>query len=38
MGELSVEEDPRYIQGKLFIQERKYEDAINLFSSLLQSW
>ncbi len=34
---VSIEEDPRYVQGKVFLKEKNFEDAIELFSSLLQS-
>ena len=32
-----VKEDARYKQGRKFMKENKYEEAIELFSSLLQS-
>ena len=32
-----VKEDARYKQGRKFMKEKKYEEAIELFSSLLQS-
>jgi hypothetical protein len=38
MSEFVLEEDGRYKQGQVFLDERKYEEAINLFSSLLQTW
>lgn len=30
-------DDPRYVQGRKFMRESKYDEAIPLFESLLQS-
>lgn len=38
LANLAVNEDPRYVQGQTCLSEKNFEDAIELFSSLLQSW
>lgn len=34
----NIFEDPRFKQGRKFMNEKQFEDAIDLFSSLLESW
>jgi outer membrane protein assembly factor BamD (BamD/ComL family) len=38
VANLAVNDDPRYEQGLKCLSEKNFEDAIELFSSLLQSW
>ena len=34
MAQFDIKSDPRYTQGKLWLRESRYEDAINMFASL----
>ncbi len=38
LANVAINEDPRYEQGCKCLSEKNYEDAIELFSSLLQTW
>jgi hypothetical protein len=33
-----MEGDPRLKQGKEFMKEKKYEDAIDIFCALVEHW
>jgi hypothetical protein len=34
----AVSSDARFKQGRLFLKDKQYEESIEMFSSLLQSW
>jgi hypothetical protein len=34
----AVVDDPRFAQGRKCLEEKNYEEAIDFFSSLLQTW
>jgi hypothetical protein len=38
MSSFDLTKDPRFKQGRKFLNEKKYEESIDIFESLLQSW